>query len=62
MGDLINNIGAAIRGLFDNAVDALVHVVSVIVHTADGIIPGGFPVFVVLCAIAVLVGLATFRR
>ena len=62
MGDLINNIGSAIRGLFENAVDAVAHVLSTIVHTANAIIPGGFPVFVVLCAIAILVGLATFRR
>jgi hypothetical protein len=62
MGGLINSIGEAISGLFDNVVGAVVHVVSTIVHTADGIIPGGFPVFIVLCAIAILVGLATFRR
>jgi hypothetical protein len=62
MGDLINSIGGAIRGLFDNAVAAVVHVFTVLVHTVDGILPGGFPVFIVLCAIAVLVGLATFRR
>jgi hypothetical protein len=62
MGDLISSIGGAISGVFDNAVAAVVHVFSVIVHTADGIIPGGFPVFIVLCTIGVLVGLATFRR
>ncbi len=62
MGDLLNSIGEAIRGLFDNVVGAVVHVFTELVHTVNGIIPGGFPVFIVLCAIAVLVGLATFRR
>lgn len=62
MGDLIGSIGGAIRGLFDSVVAAVVHVFTELVHTVNGIIPGGFPVFIVLCAIAVLVGLATFRR
>jgi hypothetical protein len=62
MGGLINSIGEAISGLFDNVIAAVSHVFSVLVHTADGIIPGGFPIFIVLCVIAVLVGLATFRR
>ena len=33
-----------------------------LIHTANAWIPGGFPVFIVLATIAVLVGLATLRR
>ena len=59
MSNFVDAIGRAIG----NAVDAGAHVVvATIVHTANSIVPGGFPVFVVLCVIAILVGLATFRR
>jgi phage-related protein len=58
MTDFIDGIGRAISGL----TDALAGALSGFVHTISAIVPGGFPVFVVLCAIAVLVGLATFRR
>jgi hypothetical protein len=54
----VDAIGRAIG----NAIDAGAHAVATIVHTANSIVPGGFPVFVVLCVIAILVGLATFRR
>jgi hypothetical protein len=45
-----------------HVIDAGAGAVSAVVHTANAIVPGGFPVFVVLCVIAILVGLATFRR
>lgn len=47
---------------FQRVIDAGVGAVGTLVHTANSIVPGGFPVFVVLCVIAILVGLATFRR
>jgi hypothetical protein len=58
VSDFVDAIG---RGI-GNAVDAGAHAVATVVHTADSIVPGGFAVFVVLCVIAILVGLATFRR
>jgi hypothetical protein len=45
-----------------HVIDAGAGAVASVVHTANSIVPGGFPVFVVMCVIAVLVGLATFRR
>jgi hypothetical protein len=62
MTDFIDGIGRSINGLFQNALDAVAGAFSGLVHTVNGIVPGGFPVFVILCAIGVLVGLATFRR
>jgi hypothetical protein len=62
MTDFFNGIGRSIGGLFDNATGAVAGAFSGLVHTVNGIVPGGFPIFVVLCAIGVLVGLATFRR
>jgi hypothetical protein len=62
MTDFINGIGESIGGLFQHGVDAVAGAFQGFVHTVSGIVPGGFPVFVVLCTIGVLVGLATFRR
>lgn len=58
MSGFVDGIGEFIR----NAVNAGAQLVATIVHAANVIVPGGFPAFVVLCAIAVLVGLATYRR
>ena len=58
MSNLFDVIGEFIQHVIDAGAGA----VSTVVHTANAIVPGGFPVFVVLCVIAVLVGLATFRR
>jgi hypothetical protein len=58
VSDFVDAIG---RGI-GNAIDAGAHAVAAVVHTANAIVPGGFPIFVVLCVIGILVGLATFRR
>ncbi len=62
MTDFINGIGETIGQLVTNIGNVIGNAVSNLVHTADSWIPGGFPVFVVLVVIAILVGLATFRR
>jgi hypothetical protein len=58
----VDALGRGIGEFVRNVVDAGAHVVATVVQTSDAIVPGGFPVFVVLCVIAVLVGLATLRR
>lgn len=58
MSSFVDLIGQFIQ----HVVDAGAGAVGAVVHTANSIVPGGFPVFVVMCVIAVLVGLATFRR
>jgi len=62
MSDFVNGMGQAIGQLFANIGNAISGAISNLVHTADSWIPGGFPVFVILSVIAVLVGLATLRR
>lgn len=62
MTDFVNGIGNAIGGLAQGVVNAAGGAFSTLVHTVDGIIPGGFPVFVVLCVIGILVGWASLRR
>ena len=62
MTDFIHGIGQTIGQLFTNIGNVISSAISNLVHTADAWIPGGFPVFVVLAVIAILVGLATLRR
>jgi hypothetical protein len=62
MTDFVNGIGSAIGAAVQGVANAATGAVSFVVRTADGIIPGGFPVFVVLCVIGVLVGWASLRR
>jgi hypothetical protein len=62
MTNFVDGIGQAIGQLVANIGNAISGVISTVVHTADSWIPGGFPVFVILSVIAVLVGLATLRR
>ena len=62
MGDFAGDIGQAIGGLFQNAVNAVGSAIGGVVHTADAWIPGGFPVAVVLSVIGILVLLASWRR
>jgi hypothetical protein len=57
-GELARVVGEFVR----NVIGVGAHLVSTIVHTTNAVVPGGFPVFVVLCVIGVLVGLATLRR
>lgn len=52
----------AIGHAIGNGVDAVANAIAAVVHTANVYVPGGFPIFVVLCVIGVLVGLATYRR
>lgn len=62
MASFVNDIGQSIGNLFQNAIGAVGAAFTGLVHTVDQWIPGGFPIFVVLCTIGVLVGLATLRR
>jgi hypothetical protein len=62
MSDFIHGIGQVIGQFFTNMANLITGAIASLVHTADSWIPGGFPVFVVLSVIAVLVGLATLRR
>jgi hypothetical protein len=62
MGDSIQTLGASISNLLGDALAAIGNTLSSLLATIGRIVPGGIPVFVVLCAIAILVGLATFRR
>jgi hypothetical protein len=62
MGEFVNGIGQSIGGVFENAMGAVSAAFGSLIHTANAWIPGGFPVFIVLATIAVLVGLATLRR
>ena len=62
VGDFIAAIGQGISGLVGNAVAAIGNVLGNLVYTIGRIVPGGFPIFVVLLVIAVLVGWSTLRR
>ncbi len=62
MGEYIQTLGGSISNLFGDAIAAIGNAISGLLSTIGRVVPGGIPVFVVLCAIAVLVGLATLRR
>ena len=62
MTGFAGDIGQSIGNLFQNALDAVTGAFTGLVHTVDQFVPGGFPIFVVLCTIGVLVALATLRR
>jgi hypothetical protein len=62
MGDFVGAIGQAIGSAVQTAINAVGAAFSNVVHTADAWIPGGFPIFVVLGVIGILVGLAAWKR
>jgi hypothetical protein len=62
MGEYVQTLGGSISNLFGDAIAAIGSTLSSMLSTIGHVVPGGIPVFVVLCVIAGLVGLATFRR
>jgi hypothetical protein len=62
MTDFVNGIGSTIGDLAQGVVNAASGAFTSLVRSVDGIVPGGFPVFVVLCVIGILVGWASLRR
>jgi membrane protease YdiL (CAAX protease family) len=62
MTDFVNGIGNAIGGAVQGVANAATGAFFALVHTIDGIVPGGFPVFVVLGVIGILVGWASLKR
>jgi hypothetical protein len=62
MGEYVETLGGSISNLFGDAIQTIVNTFSSMLSTIGRIVPGGIPVFIVLCVIAVLVGFVTFRR
>ncbi len=62
MGDFISGIGHGISSIVAKSLASIGHVLENLVHTANQVVPGGFPVVVVLVVIALLVGWASLRR
>jgi hypothetical protein len=62
MGEYIQTLGGSISTFFGDAIATIGDTISSLLSTIGRTVPGGIPVFVVLCAIAVMVGLATLRR
>jgi hypothetical protein len=58
MGEFIGAIGRALGELVAKSIA----LISNALHTIDGIVPGGLPIFAVLVTIAILVFWATLKR